>query len=121
MSSQPSRSPLRRFAAALRDLAASGGLHRCPDCRQPFVCPLEWETAGEEHWRIDLRCGACGAAREVLATNEEANEFDLVLDRQTAEIIRALCRIELEEMQAGLGAFVAALDHDLIDPSDFAR
>jgi hypothetical protein len=121
MSSRPSTSPLRRFAAALRDLAASGGLQRCPDCRQPFVCPMEWETAGEEHWRIQLRCGACETWREVLATNAEAREFDLELDRQCGEIERALRRLELEEMQAGLDTFVTALRRDLIDPSDFAR
>jgi hypothetical protein len=121
MSSQPSTSPLRRFAAALRDLAASRGLHRCPDCRQPFVCPMEWETAGEEHWRMQLRCGACGAWREVLVTNDEASEFDLVLDRHCAQILRAVRKLELEEMEADLETFVTALDRDLIDASDFAR
>jgi hypothetical protein len=121
MSSQPSTSPLRRFAAAIRGLAASGGLQRCPDCRQPFVCPMEWETAGEEHWRIELRCGACGSWREELVTNEEAREFDLVLDRQCAQIARRLHELERDEMRAGLETFVTALDRDLIDASDFAR
>lgn len=82
---------------------------------------MEWETAGDDHWLIQLRCGACGEWREVLATNEEASAFDVVLDRQCDEIGRALKRIELEEMRAGLDAFVGALDHDLIDASDFAR
>ena len=121
MSSQPSPSRFRRFAAALRGRATPRGLQRCPDCRQPFVCPMEWETAGEEHWRIQLRCGACEAWREVIVTNDEAREFDLVLDRQCREIAHGLRRIEREEMEAGLETFVAALDRDLIDPSDFAR
>jgi hypothetical protein len=82
---------------------------------------MEWETADDDHWLIQLRCGECGEWREVLATNDEASAFDVLLDRQCAEIARALRVIELEEMRAGLDAFVGALDRDLIDASDFAR
>jgi hypothetical protein len=82
---------------------------------------MDWETAGEEHWLIHLRCGACGAWREVVVTNAEASAFDIVLDEQCAEITRALRRIDREEMRAEVDAFVGALDRDLIDPSDFGR
>jgi hypothetical protein len=82
---------------------------------------MEWETDGPDHWLISLRCGECGIWREVLATNAEAAVFDVVLDRQCAEIARSLRDAELEEMRAGLDAFVGALDHDLIDASDFAH
>lgn len=121
MSRPAPSSPLRRFVETMRSITTRDGLHRCPQCRRPFACPMEWETAGDDHWLIQLRCGACGEWREVLATNEEASAFDVVLDRQCDEIGRALKRIELEEMRAGLDAFVGALDHDLIDASDFAR
>lgn len=122
MTSLTPRSPLRRFAAALRSLAASSvKLEYCPACKQPYACPVEWETSGPDHWLIQLRCGACGEWRETLATNERAKDFDLVLDRQCGQIERALRRIELDEMRAELDAFVGALEHDLIDASDFER
>lgn len=35
-------------------------LERCPECRRPFMCPLDWRTAGDDHWVIALRCGECG-------------------------------------------------------------
>jgi hypothetical protein len=114
-------SHLRRFVETLRTFATRDALHRCSQCHRPFACPMEWETSGPDHWLIELRCGECGVWRQVLVTNEQAREFDLLLDRQCAEISEALRRRELEEMRDGLKAFVEALDRDLIDASDFAR
>ena len=85
------------------------------------MCPIAWETDGDEHWLIELRCGECGAWREVRVTNEEAKAFDFTLDRQTDQIRRALDRIDRERMEAELDVLVGALEHDLIDPADFAR
>jgi hypothetical protein len=86
-----------------------------------MVCPMEWETDGDDHWLIQLRCGECGAWREVRVTNEEAKEFDLTLDWQTSQIRRELERIDRERMEAEVDALVGALEHDLIDPADFGR
>ena len=55
-----------------RLFGAPSGLERCPDCWRSTVCPIDWETDGEEHWLIKLRCGDCGAWREVRVTNDEA-------------------------------------------------
>jgi hypothetical protein len=57
-----------------------------------MVCPIAWETDGDDHWLIELRCGECGAWREVRVTNEEAKAFDLTLDAQAGRIQRALDR-----------------------------
>jgi len=114
----------RRFggiAAAARRFADPGGLHRCPACGEAFVCPVAWETDGEEHWWIQLRCAACDTWRDVRATNAEAKQFDLVLDRQCGEIHREVLRIDREHMRAELATLIAALEHDLIDAADFAR
>lgn len=119
MSRQPSR--FRRLTVAARRIAGGDGLHRCPDCGLAFMCPIEWETAGDEHWLIALRCGECGAWREQLATNDEAEELDLVLARQSAAIAVSLRSIDRERMEAEIKSFVAALEHDLIDAADFAR
>src|SRR3954468_4492057 len=93
MSSQPKQRRLSRLAAAARRVTRSGdGLERCRECGRAFMCPIEWETVGEEHWLIASRCGACGAWREDVVTNEEAKLYDLVLGRQSAEIQHGLRR-----------------------------
>jgi transcription elongation factor Elf1 len=104
-----------------RVFAGERGLDRCPECGHAFVCPMEWETDGDEHWLIELRCGECGAWRETRVTNAEAKAFDLALDRQCAEIVRALQRSDRERMETELSVFTAALARDLIDAGDFAR
>jgi hypothetical protein len=122
MSRQHKPSRFRRFAAAARGLfGAGGGLDRCPDCRRPFMCPIVWDTVGEDHWLIESRCGECGAWRRDIVTNDQADQYDLVLARQSAEIQLGLARLEREQMTVELDRFVAALDHDLIDAADFAR
>jgi hypothetical protein len=49
-----------------------------------------------------------------------AKAFDLALDRQCAEIVRALQRSDRERMETELSVFTAALARDLIDAGDFA-
>jgi hypothetical protein len=112
---------MRKSGFFLRLFGADDSLDRCPECRRPAVCPMEWETDGEHHWLMQLRCGECGAWREVRVTNEDAKEFDLTLNRQAAQIQRALDQIDRERMEAELNTFVGALEHDLIDAADFAR
>lgn len=85
------------------------------------MCPLEWETVGEDHWLIQSRCGECGASRSEVMTNAEAKRFDIALARQSEEIARSLARIDREQMTAEIDRFVAALDLDLIDAADFVR
>lgn len=104
-----------------RRLFASGGLELCPQCRRSTVCPIAWETDGDEHWLIELRCGECGDWRGLRVTNEQAKAFDVTLDRHTEEIRRALDRIDRERMETELDVLVGALAYDLIDPADFAR
>lgn len=103
-----------------RLFGAPRGLEYCPECWRPMVCPIDWETDGEQHWLMHLRCGECGAWREVRVTNEEAKEFDLALDRHVDQIRRALERIDRERMAAELDTLVVALEKDLIDAADFA-
>jgi hypothetical protein len=79
------------------------------------------DADGEEHFRMWLRCGACDVWREVCVSDAEAKDFELVLDRQTAQIARSFDGIDRDRMEAELNTFVAALDRDLIDATDFAR
>ena len=103
-------------AAARRRMPVSDGLHVCKACRQPFACPIEWEADGDDHWLITLRCGACDTWCDLRATNEQARDFDLELNRQIAHITRVLEEFDRENIKALLAAF----EHDLIDAADFA-
>jgi hypothetical protein len=84
------------------------------------VCPIEWDTDGPDHWVIQLHCGECDVWRDARVTNAEAKAFDRELDRQTHLIERAVAAIEHERMRDQAEAFVAALEHGLIDATDFA-
>jgi hypothetical protein len=106
--------PLARFIRRRRrELACSG-------CGSDFLCPIDWEPADENHWRIDARCGACGLWHGLHLTNAQAAAWDVELDRQTLPIERALRRLDRERMEREADAFAAALRRDLVDPGDFA-
>lgn len=92
----------------------------CELCGGPYVCPIEWEPADEDHWLITTRCGQCGVWRDLSLTNDEASAWDLRLDREMEPIRRAVRRLDRERMAAEADAFIAALEHDLIDAADFA-
>jgi hypothetical protein len=57
----------------------------------------------------------------VRVANADARDYELVLDRQTAQIARDLEHVDRQRMEAELVTLVAALDRDLIDAADFAR
>ena len=95
-------------------------LQRCPECAADSVHPVYWESFGETHWWIALRCGACDVWAEVLVDNQAAQRFDRDLDRAQDQMAAAADRLELEVMSAQVEVFTAALDSDLIHPDDFA-
>jgi hypothetical protein len=68
-----------------------------------------------------MRCGECQAWVQGTVGNELAAAIDVELDRQQAEIARALKALEMERMAADVEAFAAALEHGLVDAEDFAR
>lgn len=90
-------------------------------CGDDFVNPVEWETEGDDHWRMLLRCGSCGVSREVTVTHDEAQRFDRELNRRAQPIARTADRLERDRMKRETEALIAALRLDLIDAADFAR
>ena len=68
-----------------------------------------------------LRCGECGAAREVTATDDEADRFGRELDRGVRRIADELDRLERERMAETARVLAEALERDLVDASDFER
>ena len=114
---------LRRFARFLA-LALWGppeeGLHVCVRCARDRCAPVEWETAGDAHWRIALRCGECGHEREAVVGDAEAAAYDVVLDRHEDLMLAAAERLSRERLAHEVEAFAAALAGDLIVADDFA-
>jgi hypothetical protein len=86
-----------------------------------FTHPIRWGEADGKHWWISLRCGACGAQREEVVTDEVAQEFDQRLDRALDQIERTADVLARELMSAEADVLAAALDRDLIDVDDFRR
>jgi hypothetical protein len=115
------------LASSLLRMAANdarpetSGLSTCVMCHRDMVVPVEWDTVAGERWWIFVRCAHCGISREVVVTDEVARRYDDELSVGTAAIRRAADRLEQERMSAEVEHFVAALERDLIEPSDFAR
>jgi hypothetical protein len=92
----------------------------CPVCRARFSCPTDWGTVDDDRWWVLSRCGECGMWSEVRITNAQAARLDDELNRQQAMMARAATRLEADRLAAEVEAFIGALQHDLIDASDFA-
>ena len=95
------------------------GLVDCRACTAEAVVPVNWEDSGDE-WYVSLRCGACGARRDVTLDDEQAREFDRALDRGIYRIGRLVRSLERERMLADAESLSIALVHDLIGADDFA-
>ena len=104
-----------------RSSVPGSGLHQCCVCHADFVVPVDWNEADEHHWRILLRCGECETSGEIIVTDDVAKRLELDIERGVAEIASTLRRLDRMHMAVLLATFVAALNRDLIDASDFAR
>jgi len=89
-------------------------------CRGDTVVPVESEQLDLCRRAMRLRCGECETYRDVVISEDVAKRYDLDLDRGMAEIAAALRREDRDRMTAEARAFIAALEHDLIDAADFA-
>ena len=109
---------LRRLATHERAGTATR-LGTCPECGEGFVHPVTWTEWGSAEWLMRLRCGGCGSSRDVVASNDAAEAFDLLLDQQMAVISAAADRLERESLAAQAENFVTALRLDLVRADDF--
>ena len=97
------------------------GLEDCPVCGRDFVNPVDWAPLSGGRWWMLLRCGDCGAGREVTVDEETASRFDGELNRRLAAVAEAADEIDLELMAVEVETLAEALRRDLIDAADFAR
>jgi hypothetical protein len=100
-------------------MAGEGRLEYCADCGEAFVYPVTWSESGPGDWSLLLRCGACGASRDVVASNAAVAEYEGQLDADMAAINRAAERLEREAIAAAADSFAAALELDLLGADDF--
>jgi hypothetical protein len=97
------------------------GLEMCPACRRDFVNPVDWAPLSGERWWMLLRCGDCGAGREVTVDDAEASRFDRELNLRMMLVAETAHQLDIERMAEELEPLMEALRRDLIDASDFAR
>ena len=109
------------FPFTMQARTAWRGLETCRGCGEDMACPIEWHPVDDERWSLQLRCGACGHAREAIASNAEVADYDSVLDRHKSAIRRELAEREADLMALEVDRFVEALRRDLIDAGDFDR
>jgi hypothetical protein len=94
-------------------------LDLCPKCGAGFVYPVTWTESGPTDWWLLLRCGGCGAWRDVVASNRVVEAFDRRLDEAMNVIRAAAERIARESLSAQAETFRTALRMDLIGADDF--
>jgi len=100
---------------AARRSEPDADLTSCTSCASAHVIAGTW-TKQDESWWIQVRCGECGASRDVVVSDAAAQRYD----RGMHAIARALDRLEREAMAKDAEAFATALDLDLVDADDFA-
>jgi hypothetical protein len=113
-----------RLARALRSLLGPRqplpcDIHVCVVCHRDCVNPVSWDEAGEDRWRVLLRCGSCGHEHMRVLSHDDAAHLLTALDRGYIEIETAAERLERELMTDWVETFAAALGRDLIDADDF--
>jgi hypothetical protein len=96
-------------------------LVRCLGCGADFVVPTLWREHGDGQWAIQLRCGACGARRNVTASDEEADRLRRDVVAGLLQVEATLHEIQRESMVAAAALFSEAFARDLIDAADFDR
>ena len=112
------RRRLRR-ARGRRLAASTGRLDLCGACGEGFVCPVTWSESGPADWWLLLRCGSCGSAREVVASNAAVAEYDSQLDDGMREINAVAERLARDALASEVETLSLALERDLLSADDF--
>ena len=97
----------------------TGEPHLCPDCASSLVYPVAWTAAGDESWRVELRCPNCERTESALLDLEVAERFDEELERGAEILMTDLTRLTEANMLDDIERFATALRADAILPTDF--
>ena len=94
-------------------------LHVCDDCGSGLVYPTEWDEAGPDHWRVELRCPNCEWYGEGVFDQNTVEAFDDVLDAGIDVLLSDYRALVNSNMEDEIERFASALEADAILPSDF--
>lgn len=94
-------------------------VHICPRCRSELVQPVEWGPVGTSRWRVELRCPECPHRSTEIYPQHVLERFDARLDAATEALLADLARLERENMEHEVDAFVEAIAKGWILPEDF--
>lgn len=94
-------------------------LHVCDHCSSTLVYPTEWDEAGKDHWRVELRCPNCEWCGEGVFDQTTVEAFDDVLDQGIDVLLSDYRALVNSNMEDEIDRFAQALDADAILPSDF--
>ena len=72
-------------------------------------------------WHRGTSGGTLRTRADIEVTNQDAKRFEGELDRGVQEIAADVARLDREHMLADSSTLTAALERDLIDPTDFCR
>ena len=94
-------------------------LHVCPECSGGLVHPTDWEPAGRNRWKVDLRCPECEWRGGGVHDQKTMDRFDEALDQGTEELLDDLNHLSRAILEEEAERFIDALERDLIVPEDF--
>jgi hypothetical protein len=80
---------------------------------------LWWEEAGDDSWRVALRCPNCEWSGIGRFEHRLVDELERELDRGAGELESDLARLTHANMVQEIDRFARALDADAIQPFDF--
>ena len=94
-------------------------LNVCPECDSALVYPTQWEEAGPENWRVELRCPNCEWVGVGVFPQDMVDDFDERLDEGTEQLVSDLRQLMHANMSEEIDRFVEALDAEALLPEDF--
>lgn len=106
-------------AEAPEPTTTSTPLHVCGECGSDLVYPTEWDEAGPDHWRVELRCPNCEWYGDGIFDQDTVEAFDDVLDHGIDVLLSDYRALVNSNMEDEIDRFAAALQADAILPSDF--
>jgi hypothetical protein len=92
----------------------------CRVCLRPFLVPLSIvPLVSQNGYVVELECTNCEDSTVALLAEDQMEDLDRELDRQTGRIRHALAELRLAEDLNEVDRFVEALHAGHILPEDF--
>ena len=102
------------------ELPARRGPHMCRVCLRPFLVPLSIvPLVSQDGYVVELECTNCEDATVALMHEDQMEDLDRELDRQTGRIRHALAELRMADDLEQVDRFVEALHAGHILPEDF--